>query len=248
MGYVTSTSEIYGFRRSVRHSFSGWNTHNVTDTAGFERCKEIISGSYFIPDSAATVELRGQKRYYSLLDSCEESSIYFRSLADCTVSAIVNGSERHKFDVAASDEMQKLTVSGHMGRVRWNVGNTGRQYTFYGVTMDCRMLISDFIFKFKQVDDNQRMGQINTGSNNAVVYTRIYIARELIFFMAEHEAVSVAHYPPPLITGGAGKRKAVFIERNDEVAVFEFVQRLPFETQSLGQSMLVGEAESFFKS
>mgnify|MGYP001775470027 CR=1 FL=1 len=137
VGYVPITSEIYGFRRSVRHSFSGWNTHNVTDTAGFERSKEIISGSYFIPDSAATVELRGQKRYYSLLDSCEESSIYFRSLADCTVSAIVNGSERHKFDVAASDEMQKLTVSGRMGRVRWNVGNTGRQYTFYGVTMDC---------------------------------------------------------------------------------------------------------------
>ncbi len=137
VGYVPITSEIYGFRRSVRHSFSGWKAHNVTDTAGFERSKEILSGSYFVPDSAATVELRGQKKYYTLLDSCDESSIYFKSFADCKVSAIVNGKERHEFDVVAGDEMQKLTVSGRIGRVRWNVGNAGSQYTFYGVTMDC---------------------------------------------------------------------------------------------------------------
>ena len=142
VGYVPVTSETYGFRRSVRHSFSGWDSHKVTDADGsFDRSRETISGEYAIPDSAATVELRGQSRYYSRLDSCDESSIYFRAYAPCTVTASINGSQqRQQFDVQPQHGIQMLTVNGNgskIGRIRWSVNASGDNYTFYGATMDC---------------------------------------------------------------------------------------------------------------
>lgn len=141
VGYVPVTSETFGFRRSVKHSFSGWRSYKVTGP-DFDRSRETISGEYAIPDSAATVELRGQRKYYSRLDSCDESSIYFRADAPCTVTASVNGGQfRQQFDVSPGKSIQKLTIDAQgdrMGRVRWSVNRTGGGYTFYGVTMDCR--------------------------------------------------------------------------------------------------------------
>lgn len=142
VGYVPITSETYGFRRSVRHSFSGWNSHKVTDTGkGFDRSREIISGEYAIPDSSATVELSGQRKYYSHLDSCDQSSIYFRAFAPCTITASINGGQqKQRFDIEPRQEMQMLTINADdekIGRVRWSVGAAGNDYTFYGATMDC---------------------------------------------------------------------------------------------------------------
>lgn len=143
VGYVPVTSETYGFRRSVRHSFSGWRSYKVTDVGkGFDKSRETISGEYAIPDSMATVELRGQRKYYSSLDSCDESSIYFRAFAPCTVTASVNGGQyKQQFEVSPQQGLQVLTVDadgGKVGRVRWSVDRSGDDYTFYGATMDCR--------------------------------------------------------------------------------------------------------------
>lgn len=143
VGYVPVTSTTYGFRRSVRHSFSGWSSHKVSDTNGFDRSRETISSEYAIPEGKAMVELRGQRKYYSLLDSCDESSIYFRALGGCVVKASVNGGKyERQFNVSPRREIQKLTVADtsgvRMGRVRWSVDASGGDYTFYGATMDCR--------------------------------------------------------------------------------------------------------------
>ena len=77
VGFVTVTSMTSGYRPTVRHSFGGWSSHAVTDSVGYDRQKLGVSGHYFIPREGAYVELRGQKTYASLLDTCRSASIFF---------------------------------------------------------------------------------------------------------------------------------------------------------------------------
>ena len=77
VGFVTITSMTSGYRPTVRHSFGGWSSHAVTDSVYFDRKKQGLSGHYFIPNNNAYVELRGQNKYASLLDTCQQASIFF---------------------------------------------------------------------------------------------------------------------------------------------------------------------------
>lgn len=75
VGFVTITSMTAGFRPTVRHSFSGWQSHSVMDSVFFDRSKSGVSGHYFIPNTGAYVELRGQKNYASrpgYLPACQD--------------------------------------------------------------------------------------------------------------------------------------------------------------------------------
>lgn len=81
VGFVTITSMTSGFRPTVRHSFSGWESHSVMDSVFFDRSKLGVSGHYFIPNTGAYVELRGQKNYASRLDTCQRASIFSITVA-----------------------------------------------------------------------------------------------------------------------------------------------------------------------
>lgn len=76
VGFVTITSMTSGYRPTVRHSFGGWSSHAVTDSVYFDKKKQGISGHYFVPRERAYVELRGQNKYASLLDTCQIASIF----------------------------------------------------------------------------------------------------------------------------------------------------------------------------
>lgn len=137
VGFVNITSETYGFRRSVIHRFGGWRDHISTTGKSYNHDLGIITGHYFIPDSAAWMQLSGQRTYCSLLDSCRQSSIYFMSRSSNTITASVNGGQsKQTFDVSASDAIQKLTVDGNIRRIRWTSSGLGRDFIFYGAAMD----------------------------------------------------------------------------------------------------------------
>ena len=93
VGFVTITSMTSGFRPTVRHSFSGWQSHSVMDSVFFDRSKLGVSGHYFIPNTGAYVELRGQKNYASRLDTCQRASIFFYNRGTTTLSVRVNRGE-----------------------------------------------------------------------------------------------------------------------------------------------------------
>lgn len=93
VGFVTITSMTSGFRPTVRHSFSGWQSHSVMDSVFFDRNKLGVSGHYFIPNAGAYVELRGQKSYASRLDTCRRASIFFYNRGTTTLSVRVNRGE-----------------------------------------------------------------------------------------------------------------------------------------------------------
>lgn len=135
VGYVDITSGTNGYRPTVRHSFRGWRSHAATDSAYFERAKQGVSSRYFIPSAGAFVELRGQTKYASLLDTCEQSTIYFINNGSLTLSARINKDPEQAQKFASVVGLQKMEVEGKIGSVRWTVKER-ESALFFGVAMD----------------------------------------------------------------------------------------------------------------
>lgn len=135
VGFVTITSMTSGYRPTVRHTFGGWSSHAVTDSVYFDKKKQGISGHYFIPRQGAYVELRGQSKYASLLDTCQRASIFFYNKDSVRLTARVNRGENKDYSLAPSGELQKISVEGRIGSVRWTVDRADSTL-FYGLAMD----------------------------------------------------------------------------------------------------------------
>lgn len=135
VGFVTITSMTSGYRPTVRHSFGGWSSHAVTDSICFDKKKQGISGHYFVPRKGAYVQLRGQKKYASLLDTCRRATIYFYNKGEVGLTAVVNRSESLSRQYSANGRLQKMQVKGRIGSIRWNVDRADSTL-FYGLAMD----------------------------------------------------------------------------------------------------------------
>lgn len=135
VGFVTITSMTSGYRPTVRHSFSGWASHSIMDSVYFDRKKQGISGHYFVARSGAYVQLRGQDKYASLLDTCQRASIFFYNKGEVSLSAVVNRGEPLSRQFSSNGRLQKMQVEGRIGSVRWNI-NQADSTLFYGLAMD----------------------------------------------------------------------------------------------------------------
>lgn len=135
VGFVTITSMTSGYRPTVRHSFGGWSSHSIMDSVYFDRKKQGISGHYFVARSGAYVQLRGQDKYASLLDTCQRATIFFYNKGEVSLSAVVNRGEPLSRQFSSNGRLQKMQVEGRIGSVRWNV-NQADSTLFYGLAMD----------------------------------------------------------------------------------------------------------------
>lgn len=135
VGFVTITSMTNGYRPTVRHTFEGWASHAITDSVYFDRRKQGISGHYFIPGKNAYVELRGQNKYASLLDTCREASIFFYNKDTVDFSVRVNRGEIQNHRFAPNGHLQELQIDGRIGSIRWTI-NRADSTLFYGMAMD----------------------------------------------------------------------------------------------------------------
>lgn len=136
VGFVSMTSAVSGFRRTVRHSFNGWSSFLQQKDKGFAKEDQGIDGKYFKATSSAYVELRGQSKHGKFLDACQVSSIYFTPKAEFNLIATVNKDDRQEFDVEQTNKLQVLTVKGdNITSVKWSVSSDNPS-TFYGVTME----------------------------------------------------------------------------------------------------------------
>lgn len=135
VGFVTITSMTSGYRPTVRHMFGGWASHAVTDSVYFDRKKQGISGHYFVPRNGAYVELRGQSKYASLLDTCQRASIFFYNRDSVHLSACVNKGDSRSYALPPSGGLQEVQVNGRIGSIRWTVDRADSTL-FYGLAMD----------------------------------------------------------------------------------------------------------------
>ena len=139
VGYVPVTSRIAGFRPTVKHTFSGWESHAITDSVAFHRSMQDISNHYFIPRQGASVSLKGGKNYTSCLDTCDISSFYFFSSDSVKLSVQVNGGEDTEYIFPGdSTGMQVAQVEGRIGNVSWNVLQAGKNTRCFAATMDSK--------------------------------------------------------------------------------------------------------------
>lgn len=135
VGFVTITSMTSGYRPTVRHTFSGWASHAVTDSTYFDRKRQGVSGHYFVPRPGAYVELRGQKNYASLLDTCQRASIFFANKGNLQLSSSVNRNENRSYTIEPKRGLGEAHVEGMIGSVRWTV-DSADSTLFYGLAMD----------------------------------------------------------------------------------------------------------------
>lgn len=137
VGYVPITSRVAGFRPTVRHTFSGWKSHSVTDSVGFNRNLQDLSNHYYYPSPGARVTLKGLGTYADHLGECENSSLYFVSLDSVWLSADINqGSDSISFAFGGDSLLQVATVRGDIRDVEWEIEDTDSTTICYGVTMD----------------------------------------------------------------------------------------------------------------
>ena len=136
VGYVDVTSPITYFRRTVYHTFGGWESHSWTDSTGFDRSLQGLSGHYFKARAGAYVELRGRSDYASRLDTCSRASLLFTSRKPLRLSVRLNGKDVRRCAVVPSDRLQMAAVEGRLGRVRWTVEGADAAATFYGLCLD----------------------------------------------------------------------------------------------------------------
>lgn len=142
VGFVPVTSSISGYRPTVRHSFGGWSSHSPNDSVGFNIALQSISGHYFFPREGAYVQLKGQNKYASRLDTCEVSTFYYLNKGFAAIRSKVNGAGEGELHEETGDgDMQALSVEGRIGQVRWSVEQSDSA-TFYGVAMDGKQGIS----------------------------------------------------------------------------------------------------------
>lgn len=137
VGYVNITSNVAGFRPTVRHRFSGWTSRTAADSI-HDRTKLGLNSAYYTSNGrGAWVELAGTSGYSSNTDSAECSAIYFESVQDSTdFYCTVNKSEPLR-KVSVGKGLKKLSVNGNIRTVRWETGDSCRAL-YYGVTMESR--------------------------------------------------------------------------------------------------------------
>lgn len=145
VGYVDMASNSYGFRQSVKHQFSGWDFHSITDSTGFDHSLQGISNRYFKPYNDAYAEYRGVENKYPLLDTCRMATIYLKANDSLELRSTVNGGNERMYLVKPNQHLQTFTRMGDIGKVRWTVKQTGES-TFFGVSLDdtCGISLDNF--------------------------------------------------------------------------------------------------------
>lgn len=135
VGFVPVTSAVNGFRPTVGHRFGGWSSHSAMDSVGFHRDEQGLSGHYFLPRPGAYVEVRGQRKYASRLDTCQAVSIFFRNGGRIGLSLETNGAVTEDRSFDPDGHVHEWRVKGHIGTARWTV-TEGDSAVFFGVAMD----------------------------------------------------------------------------------------------------------------
>lgn len=138
VGFVPITSNVAGFRVTVRHRFSGWQSHAVTDSAYFNKSLQGISGQYFIPSQNAYVELQGVTNKFSFLDTCRRASVFLinRGNEDVRISATINRESTYDARIASSDSLRQVIAKGKIGSIRWTIHEGNPQCCILGTTID----------------------------------------------------------------------------------------------------------------
>jgi hypothetical protein len=134
VGFVPPSSQTASFRKTVKHSFSGWNSRSIIESKNYSTIG--ISGHCFRPDKNAWVKYSGVKMPH--LEFVEQASlIYYLPEGNATVSYRINEKkEGRTVDLQPSPKITKLDVTADsIGTIQFNFLSDNRNLCVYGVSL-----------------------------------------------------------------------------------------------------------------
>jgi hypothetical protein len=137
VGFVTPVSQVASFRKTVKHSFGGWNSRSILDSKEF--AKIGISGHYFHPGKNSWVKYSGVSRPH--LDYVEQVSLlYYLSGKETTVSYRINDEkEAQTVHLPALSRVSKYDItSDSIGTVQFDFPSDNPDLYVYGISLQDR--------------------------------------------------------------------------------------------------------------
>ncbi|MDR0386372.1 MAG: hypothetical protein LBH60_09885 [Prevotellaceae bacterium] len=134
VGLVPLTSQVASFRKTVKHSFSGWNSKSIIDSKDFSEIG--ISGYSFRPDKNATVKYSGVK--LPCLEYVEQASLlYYLPEGNVSVSYRINDEKEVKtVNLPTSSTVTKYDIiADSIGTVQFDFLSNSRNLCVYGVSL-----------------------------------------------------------------------------------------------------------------
>ncbi|MEI6680057.1 MAG: hypothetical protein WCL21_15695 [Mariniphaga sp.] len=107
VGFVPITSEVAGFRRSVIHSFGGWNTSSILTNSGSGHLG--INGFSYAPDSGNYVFYKGTN-HFRHTSTFSTFRLFYTSAYDQKARIMINRKDNRDMEMLASATPAMITV------------------------------------------------------------------------------------------------------------------------------------------
>jgi hypothetical protein len=134
VGLMPISSQIASFRKTVKHSFAGWDSQSIINTK--EYAKMGISGHCFYPDKGAWVKYSGVKMPH--LEYVEQAYLLYRlPEGDASISYRINESKENtsvKLPLSSKVAMYKITADS-IGTIQFDFPSNNRSLCIYGISL-----------------------------------------------------------------------------------------------------------------
>ena len=132
VGFVPITSEIAGFRRSVIHSFGGWNTSSILSNPSFHKLG--INGFSYSPDSGNYVFYKGSD-HFKHTSVFNTFKLFYTASYSQKARILINKKDSRVMDLAVSATPAMISVHSDTIRqvsARLNLGGV----TCFGASLE----------------------------------------------------------------------------------------------------------------
>ncbi len=133
VGYMPLSYPYPGFRRSVTHSFSGWEVYSIGSHRRGHRY--TFNPELFAPNNGAYASYKGTD-YRKGLDSFTSAKLLYTNNGQTQVVATIDDTIKHTYTPPTGDSLQLLSYSDSvMRKVRYNFPQASG-FKAYGVYLD----------------------------------------------------------------------------------------------------------------
>lgn len=131
VGFVPITSQVAGFRQTVRHKFNQWKQSSIVQNRSGSF---TISAFHFTPSENSYVEYKGSS-HHKHLDHFGRARLLFVSEGRSVIRATVNGQEEFLFNTEPKDVLQEVQLDGNFQSIRYQISDV-EGFRAYGVYLE----------------------------------------------------------------------------------------------------------------
>jgi hypothetical protein len=134
VGLVMPSSQVASFRRTVKHSFSGWNSRSILDSKDYS--KMGIAGYYFHPDRNSWVKYSGVRMPH--LEYVEQASLlYYLPEREASFSYRINNGKGSKtVNLKPSPKVSRYDITADsIGTIEFDFLSGNPDLYIYGISL-----------------------------------------------------------------------------------------------------------------